>query len=115
MLIDKTLLDQLTAQAKASPRLRQHYDLRDSSDDESQRILNAIEPGTVIPIHRHTSSTLCLLSSGLYGIVFLKSGDVANATLAFSMAAALVPFIRRGTIRVIQRDSKGIPTIVTLS
>lgn len=48
------------------------------------------------------SSTLCLLSSGLYGIVFLKSGDVANA--------------RRGTIRVIQqRDSKGIPTIVTLS
>ena len=61
------------------------------------------------------SSTLCLLSSGLYGIVFLKSGDVANATLAFSMAAALVPFIRRGTIRVIQRDSKGIPTIVTLS
>lgn len=39
------------------------------------------------------SSTLCLLSSGLYGIVFLKSGDVANATLAFSMAAALVPFM----------------------
>lgn len=39
------------------------------------------------------SSTLCLLSSGLYGIVFLKSGDVSNATLAFSMAAALVPFM----------------------
>lgn len=46
MLIDKTLLDQLTAQAKSSPRLRQHYDLRDSSDDGSQRMLNAIEPGT---------------------------------------------------------------------
>ena len=57
MLIDNTLLDQLTGQAKASPRLRQHYDLRDSSDDESQRMLNAIEPGTVIPIHRHTQTS----------------------------------------------------------
>jgi len=57
MLIDTTLLDQLTAQAKASPRLRQHYDLRDSSEDESQRMLNAIEPGTVIPIHRHTMTS----------------------------------------------------------
>ena len=57
MYIDKTLLDQLTAQAKASPRVRQHYDLRDSSDDESQRMLNAIEPGTVIPIHRHTQTS----------------------------------------------------------
>ena len=57
MLIDKTLLDQLTEQAKASPRLRQHYDLRDSSEDESQRMLNAIEPGTVIPIHRHTQTS----------------------------------------------------------
>ena len=75
-------------------------------------IINAVN---MIDSVNGLSSTLCLLSSGLYGIVFLKSGDVANATLAFSMAAALVPFIRRGTIRVIQRDSKGIPTIVTLS
>lgn len=57
MYIDKTLLDHLTGQAKASPRLRQHFDLRDSSDDESQRMLNAIEPGTVIPIHRHTMTS----------------------------------------------------------
>lgn len=57
MLIDKTLLDQLTEQEKASPRLCQHYDLRDSSDDDSQRMLNAIEPGTVIPIHRHTQTS----------------------------------------------------------
>ena len=57
MYIDKTLLDHLTGQAKASPRLRQHFDLRDSSEDESQRMLNAIEPGTVIPIHRHTMTS----------------------------------------------------------
>ena len=54
MLINKTLLDSLTAQAKATPRLRMHYDLRNTPDDESQRMLNAIEPGTVIPIHKHS-------------------------------------------------------------
>ena len=47
----------LTAQAQSSPRLRMHYDLRDSVDDESQRMLNAIEPGTVIPVHRHTGTS----------------------------------------------------------
>ena len=57
MLIDTNILDMLTAQAKVSLRLRQHYDLRDSSDDESQRILNAIEPETIIPIHRHTMTS----------------------------------------------------------
>ena len=49
MKLDTTLLDTLTALARTSPRLRQHYDLRDSEeDDTSQRMLNAIEPGTVI-------------------------------------------------------------------
>lgn len=57
MLIDDSLLDQISVQAKNSSRLRQHYDLRDSADDESQRMLNAIEPGTVIPIHRHTMTS----------------------------------------------------------
>lgn len=57
MLIDKELLDYLTSQAKASPRLRMNYDLRDTKDDQSQRMLNAIEPGTVIPVHRHTMTS----------------------------------------------------------
>lgn len=57
MVIDDILLNRLTKQAKESPRLRQHYDLRDSSEDQSQRMLNAIEPGTVIPIHRHTQTS----------------------------------------------------------
>lgn len=57
MVINQELLDQLTAQAKASPRLRVNYDLRDSPNDESQRMLNAIEPGTEIPIHRHTMTS----------------------------------------------------------
>lgn len=57
MKIDKELLDTLSAQAKANPRLRQAYDLRTTPEDNSQRILNAMEPGTVLPIHRHRGST----------------------------------------------------------
>ena len=57
MIIDQKLLDELSAQAKANPRLRQTYDLRTTPEDNSQRILNAVEPGTVLPIHRHRGST----------------------------------------------------------
>ena len=65
MIIDKSLLDTLSAQAKANPRLRQAYDLRNpstssgqvQSEDNSQRMLNALEPGTIMPIHRHRTSS----------------------------------------------------------
>ena len=57
MKIDSALLDTLTARAKANPRLRQAYDLRTTPEDNSQRILNAMEPGTILPIHRHRGST----------------------------------------------------------
>ena len=50
-------LDSLTEQAKASPRLRMNMDLRNSADDKSQRMLNAIEPGSPLPIHRHRNSS----------------------------------------------------------
>ena len=56
MNIDKSVLDELTAKAKASERLRMNLDMRTSSEDTSQRMLNAVEPGTVVPIHRHCSS-----------------------------------------------------------
>ena len=57
MIIDQSILDGLTAQAKASPRLRMNMDLRNSPEDQSQRMLNAIEPGTILPIHRHRTSS----------------------------------------------------------
>ncbi len=57
MKITQALLDDLTAQAKASPRLRMNMDLRNSSADGSQRMLNAIEPGSPLPIHRHRKSS----------------------------------------------------------
>ena len=57
MIIDKQLLDDLSAQAKVNPRLRMNKDMRTTTDDQSQRMLNALEPGTILPIHRHTKST----------------------------------------------------------
>lgn len=60
MVITNAILDNLTAQAKASSRLRCNLDLRNSQEDGSQRMLNAIEPGSPLPIHRHkyTSETI---------------------------------------------------------
>ena len=57
MKITQAILDNLTEQAKASPRLRMNLDLRNSDEDQSQRMLNAIEPGSVVPIHRHQKSS----------------------------------------------------------
>ena len=57
MIIDQHILDALTARAKASPRLRMNLDLRNTPEDQSQRMLNAIEPGTILPIHRHRTSS----------------------------------------------------------
>ena len=54
--IDKTLISSLLAQAASNPRLRQNYDLRSSEADGSQRMLNALQPGTVVPVHRHPRS-----------------------------------------------------------
>jgi len=53
----QAILDDLTAKAKESPRLRMNYDLRNSTEDQSQRMLNAIEPESVVPIHRHQKSS----------------------------------------------------------
>ena len=67
MIIDQTLLDRLTEEAKASPRLRMNLDLRNDENDSSQRMLNAIEPGSPLPIHRHqkTSETVVCLHGRL--------------------------------------------------
>ena len=67
MIINQALLDKLTEEAKASPRLRMNLDLRNSDQDASQRMLNAIEPGSILPIHRHqkTSETVVCLRGRL--------------------------------------------------
>jgi cupin fold WbuC family metalloprotein len=63
MLIDNKLLNQVTEKAKESERLRMNYNLHDSLDAKAQRLLNALEPGTLLPIHRHrhTAETYIVL------------------------------------------------------
>ena len=80
MKIDKALMDDLTAQAKASPRLRMNRDLRNSPDDKSQRMLNALEPGTPLPIHRHmkSSETVVCLRGHLREIFYNDAGEVTE-------------------------------------
>ena len=80
MIIDKTLLDSLTLQAQASPRLRMNMDLRNSPEDRSQRMLNAIEPGSVLPIHRHmkSSETVVCLRGHLREMFYNEAGEVTE-------------------------------------
>lgn len=65
MIITQAILDDLSGRAQDSPRLRMAMDLRNTPEDQSQRMLNALEPGTVMPIHRHrNSSETCVCVRG---------------------------------------------------
>ncbi len=74
--IDKVLLDSLFEQAKVSERKRMNYDLRTSAEDTSQRMLNALLPGTVVPIHRHPMSNenVFLLKGRLDEVIYDEEG-----------------------------------------
>ena len=77
MEINKELLGSLFEQAKENPRLRQNLDLRTSSTDTSQRMLNALLPGTVVPIHRHPQSTenVFLLCGKIVEVICDENGN----------------------------------------
>ena len=83
MLFSSTLFDELTTQAKASPRLRMNFDLRNTPDDLSQRMLNALEPGTVMPIHRHqnTSETVVVLRGKVKWLYYNDKGELTDTIL----------------------------------
>ena len=75
--IDKELIDELFAQAEQSERKRMNYDLRTSSEDGSQRMLNALLPGTVVAVHRHPMSneTVMCLVGRLYEVLYDEKGN----------------------------------------
>lgn len=78
-------MDSLSQQAKESPRLRHAFDLRTTPSDSSQRILNAVEPGTILPIHRHRGSTETIIV--LRGkVVQHNFDDNGNKTASFELA-----------------------------
>ena len=83
MLLSTALFDELTALAKASPRLRINFDLHNTPDDQSQRMLNVLEPGTVMPIHRHrdTSETVVVLRGKVKWLYYNDQGELTDTFL----------------------------------
>lgn len=82
MEINKELLETLLTEAKENPRLRQNYDLRTSSADTSQRMLNALLPETKVPIHRHedTTETVICLVGRLEEIIYEEVNEYVHET-----------------------------------
>ena len=113
MLIDKKLLDTLCEKAKASPRLRMNYDLRTSATDQSQRMLNALELGTDIPVHRHpdTAETVVMLRGSVkemfYDIIDGKALKTAEYVIkAGSEACAIqIPKGQWHTLECLEADT----------
>lgn len=86
VITTKEILDELTAKAKENPRLRCNLDMRNSADDQSQRMLNALEPGTVMPIHRHlaSSETVIIIRGRIRWLFYDEQGRITESTELWS-------------------------------
>ena len=108
MKITQAILDELTEKAKASPRRRMNMDLRNSTDDQSQRMLNAIEPDSVVPIHRHqkTSETVVCLRGRLVEEYYDELERVCTETIELSpngpVVALNIPAGQWHTVRALE-------------
>ena len=108
MRITQELLDDLTAKAKSSPRLRMNLDLRNSAADGSQRMLNALEPGTPLPIHRHTNSSetvVCLrgrLLEEFYDELEMTCTESIELSPNGPVVALNIPIGQWHTVRVLE-------------
>lgn len=83
MTLDSKLFNELSEEASKSTRLRMNCDMRNSSTDQSQRMLNAIEPGTELPVHRHqnTSETCIVLRGSAEELFYDDSGNITERVL----------------------------------
>lgn len=80
IVIDKELLDQVSEQAKASPRLRMNYNFHEDLSDGCQRLLNALEPGTVMPIHHHKVDEMFVVLRGRINVtIHNDEGEVIQS------------------------------------
>jgi cupin fold WbuC family metalloprotein len=111
MKITQAILDDLTAKAKTSERLRMNLDLRNCAEDQSQRMLNAIEPGSVVPIHRHqkTSETVVCLRGRLVWEYYDELERICTESIELSpngsVVALNVPTGQWHSVRAIESGS----------
>ncbi len=121
-IINKELLDEITRQAKESPRLRMNYNLHDNLDAKAQKLLNALEPGTILPIHRHpnTTETYLLLRGKLNVILYNEKKEVletmhldtANGNYGLDIPAGQwhsIEVLESGTVILEVKDGPYIP------
>lgn len=94
MLLNNELIKELSAQAKKNPRLRQSLDLRNSPEDNSQRILNALEPGTALDIHKHpaSSTTIIVLRGSIKQNIYDDTGILIQSEILKSTSEQLAIF-----------------------
>lgn len=82
-IIDDSLLDEVSVKAKASPRLRMNYNFHQSLDELCHRFLNALEPGTVVPVHHHVTKdeTFILLKGRVKVLTYNDEGEILDEVI----------------------------------
>lgn len=105
MIIDQELLNKLFEQAKENPRLRQNFDLRTSLNDTSQRMLNALLPGTAVPIHQHkdTTETVICLCGKLDEVIYEEVVSYEKDTDGVQKGIGGQDVVRKVKYREVQR------------
>lgn len=110
MLLDKKLLDEVSARAKVSERLRMNYNLHEAMDSKAQRLFNALEPGTILPVHRHrnTAETYILLR-GRIDVMFYDDKGVEVERFALNPQegnyGVHIPKGQWHTLEVLEKDT----------
>lgn len=122
MFFDNSFFEDLSKKAKESPRLRVNFDLRNSPEDGSQRMLNALEPGTVLPIHRHrkTSEIMVVIKGSVKETFYNESGEMTSTRILKSAENSIIEIpvgqwhslecLESGTIIYESKDGKYEPT-----
>ena len=108
-IIDQNLLDNLTDEASKNERLRKNYNLHDKLDDPVQRLLNALEPGTDLPIHRHknTEETYMLVRGGMRILFYNDKKEITESVVLSSKAGTYGISIPKGQWHTIDNIEKG--------
>lgn len=107
MLLDKQLLGQLSKSASENPRLRASFDLRNTDKDNSQRMLNALQPGTILPIHRHpfTAETLIIVRGSVCQKFYNNQGEVTDTFILKAGGDCSVLQIPAGQFHSLESDT----------
>ena len=122
MFFDNSFFEDLSKKAKESPRLRVNFDLRNSPEDGSQRMLNALEPGSVLPIHRHRKSSeiMVVIKGSVKETFYNESGEMTSTWILKSGENSIIEIpvgqwhslecLEPGTIIYESKDGKYEPT-----